>query len=468
MHPKASHFGYLLVLGFKVTDALIIATVLVAAVKVHGLLWASGYTIAALVAVITFFLLAEMVGLYRPWRGETVTRQFFQTLFVWLWTFFVLLLLAYVFKSSSFYSRVSIGIWLVATPFLLSAWRVVARMIFFRYARRNGRRSSVVVWGSGELCERLVKTISQSPWLGLRLVEYIRDDSADSPATDIMNPDVEPVIGRLDDLVQGAKNGDFDILYIGLPTKARAEIAELLGRLADSTVSVYMIPDYFTSNLAQGKWSNLEDIPLVSIYDTPFWGADGRVKRTEDTVLASLFLLVAAIPMLLIAVTIKLSSPGPVLFKQRRYGINGKEIDFWKFRSMHVCEDGKDLPQARKDDPRVTRLGALLRRTSLDELPQLINVLRGTMSIVGPRPHAVAHNELYRKRIKGYMLWHKVRPAITGWAQINGWRGETDDLYKMDKRVEYDLWYLRNWSLWLDIKIVLLTLLHGFTGKTAY
>jgi len=290
----------------------------------------------------------------------------------------------------------------------------------------------------------------------------------DNPVSGTMDPDSEPTASKLDSLVRGAKNGAFDILYIALPTMARARITELVDRLADSTLSVYMVPDYFTSSLAHGKWSNLEDIPLISIYDTPFWGVDGWVKRIEDIVLSGLFLFAAAVPMLLIGVAIKLSSPGPVLFKQHRYGMNGKRISVWKFRSMHVCEDGEEVPQARKDDPRVTRFGTLLRRTSLDELPQLVNVLLGTMSIVGPRPHAVAHNELYRKRIKGYMLRYKVRPGITGWAQINGWRGETDDLYKMEKRVEYDLWYIRNWSLWLDFKIVLLTLLYGFTGKSVY
>ncbi|WP_165741483.1 undecaprenyl-phosphate glucose phosphotransferase [Candidatus Thiosymbion oneisti] len=451
-------------MGFKAVDALIIAAVLVAAIKLHGPLWGPGYTIAVLVAVIVFFLVAEVVGLYRPWRGETVSRQFFQLLLVWMWTFFILLLLAYGFKSSSFYSRIAIGIWLITTPFLLSTWRIVGRRVFCY----KGRKSNVVVWGSGALYEQLVATISQTPRLGLNLVEHIRDDSVNGSASDTMDPSAEPTISKLGSLVQGAKNGDFDILYIALPTMARAEIAELVDRLADSTLSVYMVPDYFTSSLAQGKWSNLEGIPLVSIYDTPFWGVEGWVKRIQDVVLSSLFLLAAAVPMLLITIAIKLSSPGPVLFKQRRYGINGKEIKVWKFRSMHVCEDEDKIPQARKDDPRITKLGALLRRTSLDELPQLINVLFGTMSIVGPRPHAIAHNKLYRKQIKGYMLRHKVRPGITGWAQINGWRGETDDLYKMEKRIEYDLWYIRNWSLWLDLKIVLLTLLYGFTGKAAY
>jgi putative colanic acid biosynthesis UDP-glucose lipid carrier transferase len=265
-----------------------------------------------------------------------------------------------------------------------------------------------------------------------------------------------------------AKRGDYDILYIALPTTARTQITDLLDRLADTTVTVYMVPDFFTTSLFHGKWSNLEGIPLISVYDTPFWGVDGWVKRAEDVILSSLILLVVAVPMLLIAAAVKLTSPGPVLFKQRRYGMDGREIRVWKFRTMRVCEDGPTVPQARRKDPRVTALGAFLRRTSLDEFPQFINVLMGDMSIVGPRPHAVAHNELYRSQVKGYMLRHKVRPGITGWAQINGWRGETDTLEKMAKRVEHDLWYIRNWSLWLDLKITFLTVVRGFSTANAY
>jgi putative colanic acid biosynthesis UDP-glucose lipid carrier transferase len=275
-------------------------------------------------------------------------------------------------------------------------------------------------------------------------------------------------MSKLDRLELQAKRGDFEILYIALPTSARSRIAELIDRLADTTVSVYMVPNYFTTSLFHGKWSSLEGIPLISVYDTPFWGADGWVKRAEDVVFSSLILLVIAIPMLLLAAAVKLSSPGPVLFTQRRYGMDGKEISVWKFRTMRACEDGDKVPQAKRNDPRATKLGAFLRRTSLDELPQFMNVLLGDMSIVGPRPHAVAHNELYRKQVKGYMLRHKVRPGITGWAQINGWRGETDTLHKMEKRVEHDLWYMRNWSLWLDLKIVLLTGVRGFAGASAY
>jgi len=210
------------------------------------------------------------------------------------------------------------------------------------------------------------------------------------------------------------------------------------------------------------------DVPLVSVFDSSIIGASLLIKRLEDLLLGSLILLLISPLMLGIAVAVKLTSPGPVFFKQRRYGLHGQVIEVWKFRSMSVLEDDQNVRQARKNDPRITPLGAFLRGTSLDELPQFFNVLQGTMSIVGPRPHAVAHNEEFRKLIHGYMLRHKVKPGITGWAQVNGWRGETNVIEKMEKRVEYDLYYINNWSVWLDLKIILKTIFGGMRGKNAY
>lgn len=466
-HGAARSDKWLILLS-KGIDAAVIVSVLLAAVTIYRPVWDPRYSMAALLAAILFFLFAEIAGLYRPWRGETLKRQFFQILFVWAETFFLLLLMAYLFKTSDYYSRVAVGAWLVTTPFLLSGWRIVGRVFLERLASHESYRRNALVWGAGELGDQLVQTIRQSPWLGLNLTEYVKDEHADCPRSQGVQSGSESAFSSLELLELKAKRGDFDILYIAVPTTARSRISALIDRLADTTVSVYMVPDYFTTSLFHGKWSNLDGIPLISVYDTPFWGVDGWVKRAEDVILSSLVLLAVAVPMALIAAAVKLSSPGPVLFKQRRYGINGEEITVWKFRTMRVCEDGPTVPQAQRNDPRVTPLGAFLRRTSLDELPQFINVLTGQMSIVGPRPHAVAHNELYRSQVKGYMLRHKVRPGITGWAQINGWRGETDTLDKMTKRVEHDLWYIRNWSLWLDLKITLMTAIRGTSGANAY
>jgi putative colanic acid biosynthesis UDP-glucose lipid carrier transferase len=239
---------------------------------------------------------------------------------------------------------------------------------------------------------------------------------------------------------------------------SRPRILRLLEDLHDTTASVYFAPDIFLYDLIQARVETIGGIPVLAVCESPFYGADGLIKRVSDIVLASAILVLISPLLLGIAVAVKLSSPGPVLFKQRRYGLDGRQIMVYKFRSMAVLEDGAVVQQATRDDPRVTRLGAFLRRSSLDELPQFINVLQGRMSVVGPRPHAVAHNELYRKLIRSYMIRHKVRPGITGLAQVNGLRGETDTVDKMRARIEYDLAYLRNWSLLLDLKIVLLTI----------
>jgi len=235
-----------------------------------------------------------------------------------------------------------------------------------------------------------------------------------------------------------------------------------------NTTAVCLVPDLARFDPLGVRWDTVGDIPNTSVFEHPCQGFNDTLKKAEDFILASLILLLIAVPMILIAFAIKFSSPGPVIFKQRRYGLDGKEIWIWKFRTMTVCEDGANFTPARKNDSRVTRFGAFLRRTSLDELPQFFNVLQGRMSIVGPRPHAIAMNEEYRYKIKGYMLRHKVKPGITGLAQINGWRGEIDTEEKMLRRVQYDLLYICNWSLWLDLKIIFLTTLRGFVHKNAY
>jgi putative colanic acid biosynthesis UDP-glucose lipid carrier transferase len=250
--------------------------------------------------------------------------------------------------------------------------------------------------------------------------------------------------------------------------RAERRIVEIVEALSDTTVSVYYVPNFFIFDLLQGRMLELDGVPLLSLHETPFSGVDGWLKRAEDIVFGCFILAIVTLPMLMIALAIKLTSNGPVLFKQRRYGLNGKTVEVWKFRSMSVCEDGDTIRQAGKADARVTPLGAFLRRTSLDELPQFINVLQGSMSIVGPRPHAVAHNEQYRGQIRGYMLRHKVKPGITGLAQINGWRGETDTIDKMEMRVKYDLTYLRTWTIWLDLKIIFMTIFKGFSNPNAY
>jgi putative colanic acid biosynthesis UDP-glucose lipid carrier transferase len=259
-----------------------------------------------------------------------------------------------------------------------------------------------------------------------------------------------------------------DIIYITFPMRAEERIRDVLMKLADTTASVYIVPDFFVFELLHARWTNVNGLPAVSVFENPLYGIDGLAKRSVDLLLGSLGLAAAAVPMLVIGSLIKLTSPGPVFFRQRRYGLDGREILVWKFRSMTCCDDGPSVRQATSDDDRVTPVGRFLRRSSLDELPQLFNVLEGSMSLVGPRPHANSHNELYRSLIDGYMLRHKVKPGITGLAQVNGYRGETETLEKMEQRVACDHQYIREWSLGMDLKILARTLGVVFSQKNAY
>ena len=276
------------------------------------------------------------------------------------------------------------------------------------------------------------------------------------------------LLGKLAELPAFVRDNRISLIYLSLPMASQPRILQVLEGLQDTTASIYFVPDMFITDLIQGRTGSVYGMPVISVCDTPFRGVNGIVKRLSDIVLSLLILTLIAPLMLVIAVAVKLESRGPLIFKQRRYGLEGNEIVVYKFRSMNVTEDGNTIRQAEKNDARNTRVGGYLRRTSMDELPQFINVLQGRMSIVGPRPHAVAHNEMYRKLTRGYMVRHKVKPGITGWAQVNGFRGETRDLERMKGRVDHDLDYLRNWSLQLDLKIILKTIVIVFKDQAAY
>jgi putative colanic acid biosynthesis UDP-glucose lipid carrier transferase len=276
------------------------------------------------------------------------------------------------------------------------------------------------------------------------------------------------LIGHCKDVSEFSRAHGVTSIYIALPLSNVPRIGEMIRELRDTTASIYFVPDVFAFDLIQGRLVEINGMPAISVCDTPFHGMDAVMKRVTDIVLAGVGLLLLAPLMILIALAVKLTSAGPVLFRQRRYGLNGEEILIYKFRSMRVCEDGAVIKQATKTDNRVTPLGRVLRSTSLDELPQLLNVLEGKMSVVGPRPHAVAHNEQYRKLINGYMIRHKVRPGITGLAQVNGLRGETETVEKMRTRVRFDLEYLSHWSPWLDVKIIFKTLWVIARDQNAY
>lgn len=274
--------------------------------------------------------------------------------------------------------------------------------------------------------------------------------------------------GNSRDLLALAKSGEVDEIYIALPMVAQQRIKQFLNEFSDTTVDVFLVPDLFSYSSHISQLRMFGNLQTISIFTSPFDGEGAIIKRIEDIVLGAFFTLVSLPAMIFVAIGIKLTSPGPILFKQNRYGLNGKQIQVWKFRTMRVMENSAVVTQATRNDPRITKFGAFLRKSSLDELPQFFNVLQGRMSIVGPRPHAVAHNEQYRVLVENYMIRHKVKPGITGLAQINGFRGETDTLDKMEKRIQYDLEYIQSWSLFLDLKIVFFTFFRGFVGKNAF
>ncbi|MBL1260825.1 MAG: undecaprenyl-phosphate glucose phosphotransferase [Thiotrichaceae bacterium] len=462
IRPHSSRLAFV----FRVSDGVIIALTLLLALYVRGIPVTDQYLLPALLSILCFSFIARGLDIYRSQRGVSFTQMIGPVMLAWCITVFVLLVAAYFFKTSTEYSRIVIGAWFVVAPLALVSWRLSVRIVL-SYCRSKGYNTrSVAIAGAGDVGNRIGRVIKETASYGLEIKGYF--DNRKGEDNRIVKDLVAPMLGGFDDLIRRAKNDEFDLVYIALALKGEEQISRLIAALSDTNASVHLVPDFFAFDLLNARWINLGSVPTISVYESPFSGVDGWLKRIEDIVLSCLILTLIAIPMLFIAAGVKLSSPGPMLFKQNRFGIDGKSIKVWKFRSMTVCDDGHCIVQAKKRDVRITPFGAFLRRTSLDELPQFINVLTGNMSIVGPRPHAVAHNEVYRKLISGYMLRHKVKPGITGWAQVNGWRGETDTLDKMEKRVECDLHYIRNWSLWWDIKIVFRTIFTGFVGKNAY
>ncbi len=378
----------------------------------------------------------------------------------------VLLFFGYATGYLEAFSRELVLWWVMATPFAMLVAHFGIRKLLYRYRKARFVLKNAVVVGANDLGCQLRDRIMADAMLGIEFKGFF-DDRAEGRLA-LAEGERDQLLGKVAGLAEYIKGHAIDLIYIALPMGMQPRVLKLLDDLKDTTTSIYFVPDIFMFDLIQARIDDVSGLPVVAVCETPFSGMNGFVKRVSDIVLASLILLLIAPLLVILAIGVKLSSPGPVLFKQRRYGLDGQEIVVYKFRSMTVCEDGENIVQASRNDKRVTRLGAVIRKTSLDELPQFINVLQGRMSIVGPRPHAVVHNETYRKLIKGYMIRHKVKPGITGWAQVNGLRGETETVDKMQARIEYDLDYLRRWSLWLDLGIIVRTVTLLFRDARAY
>jgi putative colanic acid biosynthesis UDP-glucose lipid carrier transferase len=459
---KVGMTGGAVALAQAVAAPVICVTALFAAAQLYGVPFSSSYVALAIISALLCYILI------RPstdWQGFASGWSIARNIaFAWLAIVGILLLLGYATKVSAVYSRRLLFVWFLATPLLTIGVTIVLRGWFRHILVSSGKARSAVIAGVNDASRRLATSLVERHEIGIDFRGYFDDRASDRLGK------IEPgaLLGRLEDVPAFVKSRRIDIIFIALPISHIQRTKELLEHLRDTTASIYFVPDIFVYDLIQSRTDELNGIPIVALCETPLHGWPALVKRSSDIVLGSLMLAAALPVMLLIAVGIKLTSPGSIIFRQRRYGLDGEEIVVYKFRTMTVSEDGDKVEQARRNDDRITPLGRILRRYSLDELPQLINVLQGRMSVVGPRPHAVVHNEIYRKLIPGYMVRHKVTPGITGLAQVSGCRGETTSVEEMEKRIEYDLEYVRHWSLLLDLKILFRTLAIWWNDDKAY
>ena len=446
------NFDAPLVAFFKhVLDPLLIVGVLWLITLVYGEDLSGEYIELMLFSWLLSIYFFNQTATYRSWQQNNFQIFFRDTFIGWGLVIGALTLIRYITQHEIFYSPQIITAWLIITPFGLLLSHIVLRIITV-HMNKEGELQSAVVVGVNENSLRFVKRISEQAYLQMNILGYF-----DSRSDVRIHQGFWPKLGEIPDIVGYVQKHNVQVVYISLPMSHDPRILEILDGLHDTTASVYFLPDIQIFDLMQARINYVGGTPVVGVCESSIIGIDRVIKDISDYVLALLFLIILSPLMLGIALVVKLTSPGPAIFKQRRYGLNGEEIIVYKFRTMKVSEDGSVIEQAHKSDPRITKFGAFMRRTSLDELPQFFNVLQGRMSIVGPRPHAVSHNELYRKLIKGYMLRHKLKPGITGWAQVNGMRGETEVLEKMQARIDYDLQYLNNWSMWLDLRIILKT-----------
>lgn len=449
---------------YRFVDLTTLILTLLLAAAIYGTVISNNYIIVLLIVTVGYLYTAETLSLYRSWRAGKLRHM---VLIAWISlasAFALLFLIAFALKFTEELSRVTLSLWFTLSTVGLFISRGLVRLYKVNRRKLGLSINKVAIVGATEAGANLFNEILQHDELGYDFAGFFDDRKPERLFKD-MDFNIE---GRIDSAVEKAKAGEIDVLFIALPFKAEKRIADILLKLGDTTVDVHFIPDFLLSNLIHARIEHIGNIDTLSVFESPYLGAREWVKRTEDILLSSVILMLISPILCAVALGVKFTSKGPVLFKQHRYGLYGQKINVWKFRSMRVMENSAVVTQATKGDPRITKFGRFLRRTSLDELPQFFNVLFGEMSIVGPRPHAVAHNEEYRRKVEFYMLRHKVKPGITGWAQINGWRGETDTLEKMEKRVEFDLQYIKNWSLLFDLKIVFLTVFKGFISKNAY
>lgn len=435
------------------------------------------YTVLLLLLLGGMAIAYDQFGLYRS--NSSHTRKAITLFKAWTLVFGCLLLIGFVTKQTDVYSRWLVGQLYVAGFLVQVALHFLIRELQIRLLRRAISPDNVLIVGTGRLARYLHNKIATNPWLGQRVIGRLalpgneaersggKENRLHEPS-DFSTLQEANAIGAFEEMLAIIDQHEIDTVYFAIPLDSSDLIEDMYFSLLDKHVAVHWVPDIYSLLLVNHSVREIAGLPVLTLSETPLTGTRLLFKACEDFVLSALMLLAVLPLMLLIAVAIKLDSPGPVFFKQARNGWSGKTFSIWKFRSMYVhAADAGKVNQATRNDSRITRVGSILRRTSLDELPQLINVLRGEMSLVGPRPHAVQHDAEYSQRINSYFARHNIKPGITGLAQVRGFRGETSDIEQMQQRVEADIEYINNWSLWLDF-IILLRTLGALTGRNAY
>ena len=423
------------------------------------------YQTATLLGILSTLIIFTSLGIYHSWRGSNWLRQAQMVTITWFSVVTILIIFAFLTKTSADYSRQWMITWVLFAWALLLLFRYSLTRVLHVMREKGWNHKRIIIVGAGTLGQSVAKNLRDASWMGLEVIGFL-DDNKTLQGKSVMGIEV---LGGADETDLIVKQLHADEVWLALPLRYEKRVKETLYNLRHNTVTIRFVPGIFGFRLLNHSVSDVAGMAVLDLSTTPMEGLNRLIKGLEDRVLALLILILVSPLLMFIAVGVKLSSPGPVLFKQKRHGWDGMEIKIYKFRSMVVhSEEGGKVTQAKKYDERVTKFGDFLRRTSLDEFPQFVNVLQGRMSIVGPRPHALAHNEEYKDQVEAYMLRHKVKPGITGWAQVNGFRGETDTLEKMKKRIEYDLYYIEHWSLWFDIKIIIRTIFSGFVNKNAY
>ena len=416
------------------------------------------YQVAVTLSAIVFLSIFQLSGLYRTWRGEELVAELASLFVAWNIVFAILVFLAALTKTTADFSRAWLLMWYTGGFTLLFLQRLALRRFLKMMRSRGFNIRHIIIIGSHELGEQVLGRLADAVDSGFHISAYFTDDPH-RPETPV------PLMGRIADVPTFLRSNQVDQVWLAMSLREADAIEQILGQLKDCTSDIRLIPDLFGFRLINHSISSIAGLPVINLSVTPMDGLNRWIKVAEDKSLALIILLVTSPLLLLISILVKATSPGPVLYAQERLSWNGRRFQMFKFRTMPVdIEQSTGPVWASIAEQRATPLGVLLRRTSLDELPQFWNVLKGDMSIVGPRPERPVFVEKFRDEIPGYMQKHMVKGGITGWAQIHGWRGDTD----LKKRIEYDLYYIDNWSLWLDLKIIFVTIFKGFIHPHAY